>query len=35
MPDDELDRIKKKQLDDLLKHQQEQQSIQELSLIHI
>ena len=35
MPDDELDRIKKKQLDDLLKHQQEQQSIQETPVMDL
>ena len=35
MPDYELDRIKKKQLDDLLKHQQEQQSIQETPVMDL
>ena len=35
MPADELDRIKKKQLDDLLKHQQEQQSIQETPVMDL
>ena len=35
MSDDELDRIKKKQLDDLLKHQQEQQSIQETPVMDL
>ena len=35
MPDDELDRIKKKQLDDLLKQQQEQQAIQETPVMEL
>ena len=35
MSDDELDRIKKKQLDDLLKHQQEQQAVQETPVIDL
>ena len=35
MSDDELDRIKKKQLDDLLKHQQEQQAVQETAVIDL
>ncbi len=35
MSDDELDRIKKKQLDDLLKQQQEQQTIQEIPVIEL
>ena len=35
MPDDELDRIKKKQLDDLLKQQQEQQTIQETPVMEL
>ena len=35
MPDDELDRIKKKQLDDLLKHQQEQHAIQETPVMEL
>ena len=35
MPDDELDRIKKKQLDDLLKQQQEQQAIQETPVMQL
>ena len=35
MPDDELDRIKKKQLDDLLKQQQEQQTIQETPVMDL
>ena len=35
MSDDELDRIKKKQLDDLLKHQQEQQAVQETPVMDL
>ena len=35
MSDDELDRIKKKQLDDLLKHQQEQHAVQETPVIDL
>jgi thioredoxin 1 len=35
MSDDELDRIKKKQLDDLLKHQQEQLEVQEMPVIEL
>ena len=35
MPDDELDRIKKKQLDDLLKQQQEQQAMHETTVMDL
>tara|TARA_B100000929_G_C15498171_1_gene416621 strand:+ start:434 stop:841 length:408 start_codon:yes stop_codon:yes gene_type:complete len=35
MLDDELERIKKKQLDDLLKHQQEQHAIQETPVMEL
>ena len=35
MSDDELDRIKKKQLDDLLKQQQEQRVVQETPVIEL
>ena len=35
MSDDELERIKKKQLDDLLKHQQEQHAIQETPVMEL
>ena len=35
MSDDELDRIKKKQLDDLLKHQQEQRAMQETPVMDL
>ena len=35
MPDDELDLINKKQLDDLLKQQQEQQTIQETPVMEL
>ena len=35
MSDDELDRIKKKQLDDLLKHQQEQRVVQETPVMDL
>ena len=35
MSDDELDRIKKKQLDDLLKHQQEQRAVQETPVMDL
>ena len=35
MSDDELEHIKKKQLDDLLKHQQEQHAIQETPVMEL